>query len=328
MIEASISVAKPARDAVRVTDDSAAPAQDAGDTTVGEQFAALLMLLASGMPVPGATAPMSPVNIVGADGKPLPTDGQALPLAGAVTTAVSPSGQGSPDDTDAIDAAFLEFFDDARMTGTVASQAHRLLTLDPGFGGASRSADLLGVVAGAIESAQARTDASMLPQVLTAAATPAPTDARAAMFQAVPLSGQPLTPGTPDFDPALGERVLWMVQQGLQSARVRVHPEHLGPIDIRLKLDGDAAQITLVAAHGVARDALEQALPRLRDMLGDAGVTLTQADISDRGAGANDRRAPLTNDMPMSDDGIAVEGTSPGVVHRLITPAGLVDRFA
>jgi flagellar hook-length control protein FliK len=341
MIEASLPAAKPSRAAIdSAREPSAGTARAGGDSGIAEQFAALLVLLASGTSVAGATVTTN--FPTGDDGKAAPTGGQSLPLAGSLLASQSlptapstagrivPTTPASPNDTATVDAALLELANGGRAAETVASHSHRLTgleTLDQVLAAAPH-ADPPGAAAGGIESTLARADASMLSQALTVGSAPTPADARAASLPAGPLPSALPTPGTPDFDPALGERVLWMVQQGLQSARVRVHPEHLGPIDIRLKLDGDSAQITLTAAHVVARDALEQALPRLRDMLGHAGVTLTQADVSDRGAGARDSRSHLA-DAPTADDDAGTEGAASELVaRRLITPAGLIDRFA
>jgi flagellar hook-length control protein FliK len=83
----------------------------------------------------------------------------------------------------------------------------------------------------------------------------------------------------PDFDRAVGERLLWMIQSGRQDARLKVSPADLGSIDIQLKLDGDEARLTLSSPHAAVRDALEVSVPRLRELLTNSGVDLTQVDV-------------------------------------------------
>lgn len=98
----------------------------------------------------------------------------------------------------------------------------------------------------------------------------------------------------PDLRPAgdreawaqgLGERLLMMADRGLQSATLRLQPEHLGPMEIRIHVQDDgSAQVLFSAHHGQTRDALEAAIPRLRDLFAEQGLSLTQANV-DAGRG-------------------------------------------
>jgi flagellar hook-length control protein FliK len=82
------------------------------------------------------------------------------------------------------------------------------------------------------------------------------------------------------WDQALGERVQWMAGQGIQRANIKLNPAHLGPMEVRIQIQNDQANVQFNSAHGVVRDALEAALPRLRDMFDSAGVELTDVDVS------------------------------------------------
>jgi flagellar hook-length control protein FliK len=83
----------------------------------------------------------------------------------------------------------------------------------------------------------------------------------------------------PAFEQALGERLVWLVQEGRHDARIKLHPAELGSIDIRLSLDGDSTRISLASPHAVVRDALEQAVPRLRELLSQSGLDLSQVNV-------------------------------------------------
>ena len=82
------------------------------------------------------------------------------------------------------------------------------------------------------------------------------------------------------WDKALGERVQWMIGQGIQRANIKLNPAHLGPMEIRIQVQNDQASVQFTSVHGVVRDAVEAALPRLRDMFDNAGVDLTDVDVS------------------------------------------------
>ncbi len=104
---------------------------------------------------------------------------------------------------------------------------------------------------------------------------------------------QPTTPALPTtavavplrqagWDQALGDQVQWMVGQKLQGAEIRLNPAHLGPMEVRIQVQHDQANITFSAQHGVVRDALEAAIPRLREMLGESGLNLANVQVSDQ----------------------------------------------
>jgi flagellar hook-length control protein FliK len=78
----------------------------------------------------------------------------------------------------------------------------------------------------------------------------------------------------PRFADAFSERVTWLIRDGLQGAELTLNPQELGPIRIELAIDGDAASIGVIAANAETRGAIEQALPRLREMLSAQGLQL------------------------------------------------------
>jgi flagellar hook-length control protein FliK len=81
----------------------------------------------------------------------------------------------------------------------------------------------------------------------------------------------------------LAQRVMWMVGRDLQAAELKLNPAHLGPLEIKVTMhQHDQASVTLLANNHAVRDALEQALPRLRDMLGQQDIQLVQADVGQR----------------------------------------------
>ena len=83
----------------------------------------------------------------------------------------------------------------------------------------------------------------------------------------------------------LSSRVVWMAREGVQQAELRLNPARLGPVEVKLHMNNDASQtasVTFVAAHAATRDALEQALPRLRESFQENGMNLADANVSDQ----------------------------------------------
>ncbi|MCC5863189.1 MAG: flagellar hook-length control protein FliK [Gammaproteobacteria bacterium] len=146
------------------------------------------------------------------------------------------------------------------------------------------------------------------------------------------MAGQAaLVPDGPGFGQGLGQRLIAMVQQGLQQAQLRIHPEHLGPLEVRLRTEGDAVQVTLTSPHASVREALESALPRLRDTLGEHGLSLAQADV---GGGEREAAGRGEGDAESTPGPQAVDGEGESLADSAgdgrLTPRSisLVDTFA
>lgn len=102
---------------------------------------------------------------------------------------------------------------------------------------------------------------------------------------AMPTAPSPVAvlpyPASPEagYGDALGDHLAWMAAQKLSHAQLRVSPEHLGPIDIRIQLDGREVRAEFHSPHAEVRQTLEASLPRLRELLGQQGLQLTHAGV-------------------------------------------------
>jgi flagellar hook-length control protein FliK len=80
--------------------------------------------------------------------------------------------------------------------------------------------------------------------------------------------------GSSSWGKELGDKVVWMSGQGNQVAELRLDPPHLGPLEVRLTMNNDQASAVVVSHHPAVREAIESAMPRLREMLADSGIML------------------------------------------------------
>ncbi len=103
---------------------------------------------------------------------------------------------------------------------------------------------------------------------------------------ATPLTVQ--TPvGTHGWDGEVSDKLVWMIGRQEQRAELVLNPPQLGRVEVSLTMNGDQTNATFVSTNPAVRDALETALPRLREMLADAGISLGQAQVgSDPGSNA------------------------------------------
>ena len=102
-------------------------------------------------------------------------------------------------------------------------------------------------------------------------------------------------PWAPQFTDEVGEQVRVFVNNGLQEARLQLTPAELGRVQITINTEGDNARVVFVAETAVARDLLDQSMPRLREMLQQSGIQLAQGDVSDQTESPR-REEPLDED--------------------------------
>lgn len=139
----------------------------------------------------------------------------------------------------------------------------------------------------------------------------------------------PLNLRQPQWAQDVAQRVQVMINQSMNELEVRLDPLGLGPMKIGLKLDEQQkAHVTLSAQHGVTREMLENALPRLKELLAQEGIELASATVDSRekqtGNGQNSAQSShqSASDLP--------EDAANTTVDMTVMPSSehLVDQFA
>lgn len=137
--------------------------------------------------------------------------------------------------------------------------------------------------------------------------------------------------GSNGWGDALGQKVVWMVQGAQQSATLTLNPPDLGPLQVTLNVTHNHATATFTAHQPEVRQALEASMPRLRDMLNDAGIQLGQSNVS---AGSPNQQGAFGGQQQGNR---ASSGSPVGVIDAAVhvshvpTPSGgsgMVDTFA
>ncbi len=88
--------------------------------------------------------------------------------------------------------------------------------------------------------------------------------------------------GHPKWSEGFSQRVQWMVNQSMNGAQIRLNPQNMGPIEVRIQMQNEQATVSFTAQHGATREAIDAALPRLRDMFSEQNVNLGNIDVSER----------------------------------------------
>jgi flagellar hook-length control protein FliK len=130
---------------------------------------------------------------------------------------------------------------------------------------------------------------------------------------------------TAEFGQGVADRVSLMMDSNLTSAKLQVNPPALGPIEVRIALQGGHAQVWFTSHSAVTRDALESSSPELREMLGAQGFGQVSVDISQR---SFQERSPQSH----AYEGTPAIGGESGSVQTPSSTAraasGLLDAYA
>jgi flagellar hook-length control protein FliK len=148
------------------------------------------------------------------------------------------------------------------------------------------------------------------------------------------------TVGSPNWDTALGDKVVWIVGAQTQNAELHLNPPSLGPLEIRVSMSDGQANLSFMTQHAAVREAIEAATPKLREMMGDNGINMgsmsvnvgtfaqQQQDQAAQQQAANNRNNASGNDAFF---GMGTDSTPADVVTTTVQPLrdlGMVDLFA
>ena len=86
-----------------------------------------------------------------------------------------------------------------------------------------------------------------------------------------------------EWGPALGARVLTMVADDIQQAKIHLDPPELGSLEIKLQVHQDQTSVQIHASNHQVRDVLEASAQRLRDALSERGLELAGFDVQTGG---------------------------------------------
>ena len=139
-----------------------------------------------------------------------------------------------------------------------------------------------------------------------------------------------------NWERTLGHQLNWMVNNRLHEAEIKVSPPDLGPLEVRVSQHHNQTSVTFFSHEAAVREALENALPRLREMLDSQGINLNQAQVSDQslarqqaGAGEQPSYGQRDGGRPVATPGAeaameAEESSRP----RVRAAPGAVDDYA
>ena len=137
--------------------------------------------------------------------------------------------------------------------------------------------------------------------------------------------------GSAGWGKALGQHISWMVAGEHQTAELHLHPADLGPLQVILSVENNQAELMFVSGEPAVREAIEAAMPQLRQMLSEAGISLGQTSVSANThkdqpeSGNQEQRGMSRNEQSLAGD---ENEFMPAAGSQARLGMGLVDTFA
>jgi len=97
--------------------------------------------------------------------------------------------------------------------------------------------------------------------------------------------------GSEAWEKSVAHRVLEAAGEGGRHLTLRLHPASLGSIEVKVSTEEGGARVQFHAQHAGVREAMEAAMPRLREMFHSSGMNLLEASVSRDGGFATGQHA-------------------------------------
>ncbi len=107
----------------------------------------------------------------------------------------------------------------------------------------------------------------------------------------------------------MAKQVLQAGQNQLQNLHIKLNPANLGSLEVQISMDTDTTSIVFASQHAVVREAVEGAIPRLREMFSNSGINLGDVNVANQDAAEEQGRqaAGGYSEGRSSSSGVAVQ---------------------
>jgi flagellar hook-length control protein FliK len=134
--------------------------------------------------------------------------------------------------------------------------------------------------------------------------------------------------GSSGFAKELGQQVTWLSGQEVKQAQIRLNPENLGPLDVKVSVEHGRVDVAFMTQHPEATAAVQQGLDQLNQMLSGQGLSLGHTSVGQHAQQQQFDGSSQQGSSSQTSDSTAdaIEDTATSVLQRVAV--GLVDAFA
>ena len=121
-----------------------------------------------------------------------------------------------------------------------------------------------------------------------------------------------------DFNEAVKDKVMLMISQKLQQFDITLDPPELGNMQVRVNLQGEQAVVNFLVQSQQTKDALEQNMHKLRELLAEQGVDVGDANVEQQSQqSANEEGSPAEKNSHMNGNLDSIDDANDVVAHTL-----------
>ena len=122
------------------------------------------------------------------------------------------------------------------------------------------------------------------------------------------------------------QQILWLRQQQVNTAIIKLNPQEFGPLEVSIHLIKDETSINITTHTPQVRDLIEQAIPRLREMMTEQGLNLSQVNIESNGNQHQPQQQNQASTYSNAQPGEEQQAIAEPLLRKITK--GLIDYFA
>lgn len=148
--------------------------------------------------------------------------------------------------------------------------------------------------------------------------------------QASPLLSTAIkTPfGQSGWGAEVADKVMWMASQKVHAADISINPPDLGPVEAKIEMQKDQVNVVFSSQHAQVKEALEQSMPKLREMMSQNGVNLGSVDVRDHSHSQQQSQWGRSDSYTGRGEVDEAEEESNVAAKSVIKGSGMVDFYA
>ncbi len=129
------------------------------------------------------------------------------------------------------------------------------------------------------------------------------------------------------FVAELADKVVWLAGRQGQMANLSLNPPEMGALEVRLTVSGGDATAQFFSPNPGVRDAIDAALPKLRELMAQAGLNLGEAEVRDQAFGRRDNSEMQGQASAKEIDAAVNQAALAGIGAVRSAGVGLVDLY-
>jgi len=131
--------------------------------------------------------------------------------------------------------------------------------------------------------------------------------------------------GSHEWTRDVGDRLSMMVSNKVHSASLQLTPDNLGPVQVKIDVNNSQASVWFTADHPDTRTALEQSLPRLREMFASQGMSLMDAGVFNQ---QSQQQPQFKSDPSYATSSGITDMSHEATTTQQVLKIGLLDTYA